>query len=391
MTVALVLLTGASPDEPVRWAVGEGTQLGAAGIAPNLFALPDPLPAHERLAVILPGDRVATRVLRLPVKGDRAMENAARLAMEDVLAEPAEDFHIAYGEPDAEGARRVSAVPRSWFEEWMAALSEAGLDPDTVSCDHAALSADGYDGVVLRERGRIVAMLPGGGFTASESFARPLIERLGQGASLLSVRIGPSGETIGSESLVLADERALSAFYLAGLGRMRPPSFRRGRFAKRRDIGGALRNWRLAGGLMAACLAVWFAGIFVQGARHGGAADALRAEAEATFTQAFPDARIVDLRRQAQQRAATGPGGSQFLGLSAALAEALEEAGSVELSGLTYTAEGRLVADVRYDGFSELERLTRALSARGVRAQEGQNPRLENGAYVDRLTLEARS
>lgn len=384
----LVLLFGAASDAPIRWACGDGATLSASGTAPDVAGLAGRLPPHDRLIAVLPGEVAATRRLRLPVS-ERQTDGAARLALEDVLAEPADGFALAWT-PAVDGERLVSAVPRAWLDERLATLSEAGLDPDVVTVDHAALGADGHNGVVLREGERVVAALPSGGLTASEHFALPLIERLAGDASLLAVRIGPSGAEIGSESLVLADERALSAFYLASTTRSEPPNFRRGKLAKRRNVGAQARGWRLAGGLMAACLTLWLISGVIYGLRYQGAADRLMAEAETAYLDAFPGSRILNLRRQAEQRAAA-PGGSLFLPLSAALAGAMEETGEITLSGLSYTADGELIADVRYRDFGELERLSQNLRARGLGVQEGASPRRgDDGSYADQITLVAR-
>ena len=385
----LVLLLGETPDAPVRWAAGDGAELSAAGTAPGVAGLTGRLPPHEHLTAILPGERAATRDLRLPVS-ERQTDGAARLALEDALAEPADTFALAWT-PARDGDRLVTAAPRDWVTGWLTAMQDAGLDPDVLAVDHAALSAEGHDGVLLRERGRVVARVPGGGLTAEEGFALPLIERLAPDASLLSVRIGPSSAEIGSGSLVLADERALSAFYLASCVRAEPPSFRRGALAKRRKIGAEARGWRLAAGLMAACLCLWLATGAVLGFRHQLAADRLIAEAEAEFLEAFPGSRVLNLRRQAERRA-SAPGGSAFLPLSAALAGAMEETGETELTGLTYAPSGQLIAELRYRDFGELERLSDNLRARGLQVREGASPRRgDDGAYADQLTLEPSS
>ena len=386
---ACVLLVGQTPGRPVRWAVARDGDLVAAGVAASLAAL-EPLPPHDYLTVVLPGEACATRRLRLPVP-DRQVEGAARLALEDALAEPADAFDLAWTAADADGHRLVTAAPRGFAADWLAQLAEAGLDPDALVVDHAALAAQGHDGVLLRERGRLVASLPAGGLTAEEAFAAPLLPALVGDASVLSVRIGPGGDKLDTESLVLADERALGAFVLQGLQHHAPPNLRRGPLARRRKMGDSLRAWRLAGGLMAACLGLWVLTDIAEGVRYGRAADALRAEAEDTFRNAFPDARIIDLRRQAARRAAQGTGG-QFLPLSAALVQAVEETGSqVELTGLAY-GEGRLTAELRYRDFAALDALTRRLQAMGVDAREGANARRDDqGALVDQLVLEAAS
>ena len=387
MTVRAVVLLGRTPSQPVRWAVAEDGTLSAAGVAASLAALTT-LPPHEHLTAVLPGEACATRRLRLPVP-DRQAEGAARLALEDMLAEPPEGFDLAVTPADAEGTRLVTAAPRGLASDWLAALAEVGLDPDALVADHAALHAQGHDGVVLRERGRLVAALPGGGLTAEERFAAPLLPQLAGDAAVLSVRIGPGGEKLDTESLVLADERALGAFVLQGLTHHAPPNLRRGPLAKKRRVGDSLRSWRLAGGLMAACLGLWVLTDVIESVRYGRAASALRAEAETRFQDAFPDARVIDLRRQAARRASEG-GGGRFLPLTAALAEALRAGGDqVELTGLTY-ADGRLTAELRYRDFAALDALTTRLQALGVATREGAGARRdETGALTDSLVLEA--
>ena len=387
MTARAVLLLGQTPSQPVRWAVAEGGALSAAGVAASLAALA-PLPPHDDLIAVLPGESCATRRLRLPVP-ERQAEGAARLALEDALAEPTDRFDLGLTPADAEGTRLVTAAPRGLAADWLAALAEHDLDPDVLCADHAALFAQGHDAVVLRERGRLVAALPGGGLTADERFAGPLLPRLIGDASVLSVRIGPGSDKLDTESLVLADERALGAFVLQGLGHHAPPNLRRGALAKRRRVGDRLRSWRLAGGLMAACLALWVATDVIESVRYGRAADALRTEAEMRFQAAFPGTRIIDIERQAARRAAEG-GGGQFLPLSAALTQAMSAGGgAVELTGLSY-ADGRLTAEVRYQDFAALDALTTRLRGLGVAAREGAGARRdESGALVDQLVLEA--
>ena len=387
MTVRALLLVGQTPGRPVRWAVAQDGALSAAGVASSLGAL-ETLPPHDELVAVLPGETCATRALRLPVP-ERQVEAAARLAFEDLLAEPAGGFDLAWSAAGADGLRLVTAAPRGLAEGWLADLAEVGLDPDILTVDHAVLAAQGHDGVVLRERGRVIAALPGGGLTVPEDFAASLLPAMTGDATVLSVRIGPGGEKLDTRSLVLADERALGAFVLQGLEQHRPPNLRRGPLARRRRVGDRLRGLRLAGGLMAACLALWVATDLLQAARYGGAARQLRQEAETEFAAAYPNARIIDLRRQAARRAGQS-GGGDFLPLTASLTEALRSTGeSVELSGLSYDGE-RLTADLRYRDYAQLEALTAALRARGLTAREGSNPRRdETGAYVDRLVLEA--
>jgi type II secretion system protein L len=386
VTKRLVLITGRDAEAPAAWASGDVGALEQAGTLPSATDGLDTLPAAEEVVVVLPGEQAAPRRLRLPVKGDRQLAAAAMLAFEDVLAEPAADFHFGWTPADADGFRLVCAVPRRWLKAWLSVLSP--IEPAVVTIDHAALASPGAEGVLLHAGGRMVARLPAGGMTAEEDVAAPLIDAMAPGAALLSVRVGASGAAIGGDTLVLADNRALGAFYLSALSEAKPPNLRRGAFAPRRHYGGSLKRGRVAGGLLAAVIAIWLGGDLAQGIKAQRAAAALRAEAAEDFSAAFPDTRIVDLERQAERRAVSG-GRSLFLPLSAVLLAALENNEGVDLSGLTYDDGGRLVADVRYRDFGALESLTRTIEARGIIAREGANPRRdETGAFVDRLTLE---
>ncbi|MEM9420980.1 MAG: hypothetical protein AAF986_00495, partial [Pseudomonadota bacterium] len=77
-----------------------------------------------------------------------------------------------------------------------------------------------------------------------------------------------------------------------------------------------------------------------------------------------------------------------FLRLSVDLTAAIEQSVAIQLTGLTYTEDNELVADLRFPDASSLERLKDLLDDRGVIAREGGNLRREdNGDYSGRLFL----
>ncbi|MEM9232627.1 MAG: type II secretion system protein GspL [Pseudomonadota bacterium] len=381
----LLLLTGQTPDDSVLWWKGDGQGPADSGTAMGLSRLPDSLLEAEYISVVLPGERAATRRLILPLRRDAALEAAAELAFEDVLAEPTDEFHFAFGQADDEGRRRVSAVPTAWLEEWLQALGGAGIEADLVTLDHLALAADGQESILMRDGHRAVIRLPKGGMTIASEFAGKLVPRI-DGASdamRISVGLGLADDT----TLVLADGRAQGAFYAAAVEREAPPNLLRGTFRRRRDWAGMVRQWQNVGGLAAACMLLWFGGTLADGMRHGAAAKDIRDEATEMFTAAFPGTPVRDLQRQAAARARVG-GAPMFLPLSTALTAAMEDTLSIELTALRYEAGEGLIADLRFPEAASIEALRTRLEESGVVTQEGGNIRREDdGRYAGQLLL----
>ncbi|MEM9988757.1 MAG: type II secretion system protein GspL, partial [Pseudomonadota bacterium] len=156
MTLGLIIVNE-DPEAAVHWAVGEGGDLKATGSIATLSDVPASVRDAESLMAILPGHMGATRRLTLPVKGEKALEDAARLSFEDVLAEPVEDFHFAFGPLEEDGTRMVSAVPIDWLTAWMDHLKEAELDPDHVTLDHLAIHIDEHPLVLLHQAHQVAA------------------------------------------------------------------------------------------------------------------------------------------------------------------------------------------------------------------------------------------
>lgn len=385
-----VILAGQSPDAPLRWGIGSEKALDSAGEAPSVGLLPADLRAVDRLYLILPGERIATRRIPLPVNNPRQLEEASRLAFEDVLAEPVDKFHFAFGPLEEGGRRLVSAVPTELMELWMSALLAVNIDPHTVVADHTAVQTAGYGGVFLQEAQRAIASLPEGGITGHAVYTARLIDHMKDVGRLLFVAAGPQTNVPHNDALALADDRALCAFYLDALAAAPGTvNFRRGQFQKRRDWRLLARNWRTAGGLMAACLALWMVLLGIDGARHQAAADRLMADARTQFQAAFPGTPVRALGRQARARL-RDQAGSAFLPLSVQLAAAMEQQDAIQLTQLRYNIQdAELVADLRVPDAASLDTLKTTLEEEGVIAREGGSLRRdEAGFFAAQLFLE---
>lgn len=381
----VLLLTGMHPTEPVLW--HRGTEAGslASGTASSLDALPEDVLNAEHVSVILPGELAATRRLTLPVNRDGALEAAARLAFEDILATPAQECHFAFGHADADGQREVCAVPEIWVEEWTVALKEAGLQPTLLTIDHLVLKVEGRRNVILHDGERTMIRLLQGGMTVETSFAQELIPQL-EGAGVAEI---VSTTPLTGATVILPEPRTKAAFFAAALTGQTVPDLLRGRFRPRQDWQATIREWRVPMGLATACLLVWLTGVAIDGMRHAAAAEEIETTARDRFVAAYPSEPVRDLQRQANSRAATG-GVPTFLPLTSVLTAKMEQTEAMEVAGLRYTASAGLVADLRFPETEQIEQLRERLRAEGILTREGAQAlrRDQDNRWAGQLLLE---
>lgn len=315
------------------------------------------------VCLALAGDGVMTRTLRLPMKRQRDLDRAAGLAIDDALAAPISNRVLAMG-PDEDGLRQVCALSQTELETALEAAQTASIDPDIVTVDHALLPTMDDGQAAVFDLGRRYAVRTAeGAFTAEQGFAEVLL-------------------TLQSELQRFAvDQVQITA---EGV-----PNFRTGAFTKRKPLPN-LRPFLLAASLAFVAGAVFLTGSFVEGWRYGGAADRLQVQAEANYSRAFPGQPIVDLERQLSGRHQSGGIVSDFLPLTAILADVIDDQDSTSLSSLSYTDDGELVAELLFGSIPDLEQVTTTLTDRGVFVREGSDTRREDGLLVSRLFLRAR-
>jgi len=90
----------------------------------------------RQVIVLVPGTEVLTTSVEIPVKGSKLLA-ALPYALEEHLAEDVEDLHFAAGARRSSGRTPVSVVSHQRMEEWLSALTFAGIHPDS-------LVAEGY-------------------------------------------------------------------------------------------------------------------------------------------------------------------------------------------------------------------------------------------------------
>ena len=114
----------------------------------------------HKLCVLVPGADVLLTRARVPMRGSARILQAVPYALEEQIAADVNDLHFAVGKRDAEGRVAVAAVARARIEDWLARLAAAGLRPQSLLADTAALPPVDHGAVVLLEGERAYVRCP---------------------------------------------------------------------------------------------------------------------------------------------------------------------------------------------------------------------------------------
>ena len=326
MTPDLIIELPASPKDPLKitrirnGAEEDVSALGVTAAGPGKVVALAPVlaVAHFRRAIHSRSDADARR--------------EALFAIEDDLAQPVEEVHVALGPKAAAGGLRdIYVVDEALLKAWQSALARLGAG-----------------------RAPIIA-------EASLPWTENSACRIGNRVILA----GPAGVTGACADL---PEHAIDAIRDAALGVPTPivqgslagtllPLLKQGRFVRLAEPAnaGASRTgagaWAYAGALAAACLLVWTGSIWLETARKKSAAADLEQQAASLFSARFPGTPLPgNIHAEARRLTAEGAPSAEtgFRTLAGAVYEALGALPSLSLAQMSYTHDaGVLTVSLR--------------------------------------------
>lgn len=331
---------------------GDGQWLSAMECARSLEGRP--------AALVLPMEVASTFLVSLPTQKARWMRQALPYAVEELLAEEVELFHLALGAMSDDGRYRVFAMRRALLGGWLGDLQALQLSIAAIHLDADLLPREGEQALQVGER-----ILLGGELEARLAFAA---ERWPQFRNFCGTLEQP--QSIDSPYQLLA-QGCPNAVDLA-----------QGEFAPRSD-NKAWTVWRP----FVAVLGIWvmcYVGFSVAQAwqleRRG---DALNAASVALYKELFPeDHRIVNLKAQFDEHLRQGDrseGG--FISILGQASSAIADAKSpLSVLQVDYSqVRGDLALQVRAKDFAALEQLRQRLMESGLKVQLGSASREEQG------------
>ncbi|MBD2836692.1 type II secretion system protein GspL [Pseudomonas sp. JM0905a] len=351
--------------EVLLWQGGTGRRL------PFARALEEVAPPWR---LILPVEAVTCCAVRLPTQKGRWLRQALPFAVEELLAEEVESFHLGLGGALADGRHRVFAVRRTWLAGWLELAGKLGPAPAAIHVDADLLPEQGTQLLWLDQR-----WLLGGEGGTRLGFAEldwPVLKdacdapRSGHAPAARQVLEGvdewrDEGDTYGWLAAQKGSDLAQGEFTLKE---------ERQRWSR----------WKPLLGLVGLWLVLQWGFNLVQAWQLQRQGDAYAAANEALYRELFPqDNKLVNLRAQFDQHLAEGSASGQgrLLTLLGQAAQALiTEGAQVRVQQLDFSeARGDLALQVQAPGFDALERLRERLIGSGLSVQMGSASRDESG------------
>lgn len=356
----------AAPAVRVIDAEGRILERGTLQIGPNLA------PADARTVLVAPGMDVAAHWLHLPTRNDVQARAATALLLEDRLARPAGEAHLALGPREADDHRLAAAVETGRMQAWASLAALHGLRPDLVLPDHLLLPEPEGEEVLAADMGGWLAVRAR---RLAFSCEPDMLEVLLPGRPVR--RIGDEAEL----GKLWAQALAAPAVNLL-----------QGDFDPARASRLGVRDLRRAAVLAAVALVAPALVLGVQAWRYDRAADAAEQGAAAQVATVLPKGQAVtDPRAQAQGRLAgleLAAGGGP-ISASAQLFAAVETIQDAQVETLIVSPEGEVRAGISHTNFSDVELLRDAMREAGLAFRE-ESSREEGGRVMSDVIVGSR-
>ena len=327
------------------------------------------LPAEraEHTTVLLPGEHVL--LLRAPrvARQRRQLEQAVPFAIEEQLAAPVEQLHVALDDAAGEDVG-VAVVAQAQLEGPLARLRAAGIEVDRALVDVSLLPLVPGEATVLVEGDRALLRYADSGAFAGH------IEELPDWIALLAADdraptrlrwIGPPRDIGYAGAIEREDLGTPLRWFATQAASSRAPNLLQGRHAPRRSRDGARRVWRWAAVFAGLAVLAGFGQIALERHQLQSRHAAQRAEMEQLLHAALPGVtRVVDPKAQlAAEYARLGRGGGTgALALLAQIAPVVSGSGQYTIDGLEYR-NNSLELVVRGADVATLDRLRETLAA----------------------------
>lgn len=392
MNETVIIRVGRDDDSPVPWAVSRDGAVSGSGRAKNLAALTSMrMFARENIAVaaILPGELAAFRVLPSPPRQQSKLVSAAQLLLEDELAAPLDDHHIAIQRDDAHA--QIIAIKRDVVASLRSTFQDKGVSLSYVTIDYLCLGGDEHRAVLFAEPNRLVANFGTHAFSSELDIAKfALADRL---AALPEAKVGvyAGGGAFADHSryerLGEGGDEALLSLAAKAIAEQRAINLLQGEFRPPRKTIVDIARWRRPAMMAASLAAVWMAGVFADGFRASRAAERYESEAARIHAEAFPNAGNVDIRAHA--RGVLGAGGdASFLLVADTLGKALSAHENVAIDRIRFDrTRNMFVFSVRSTSDGEISSFQETLASLGATSAETGGYRRAGAYWVGEMTV----
>lgn len=322
--------------------------------------------------LVVPVEAVTACAVQLPTQKARWLRQALPFAVEELLAEEVELFHLALGAPLADGRHRIYAVRAAWLQGWLGLCPVA---PVSIQIDADLLPEQGTQLCWLSER-----WLLGGQVATRMALATEDWPALAGQCPLPLQAIAPPIQAL-PEGIETAQREEDPYLWLAL--QTGGCNLAQGELANQEDNQG-FKRWRPVVGLLGLWLVLQWGFNLAQAWQLQHKSDAIAAANSALYHELFPqDTKLINLRHQLDEHLSQGATGgkSRLLALMELTSTAVQaDGGLVRVQQLDFSdTRGDLALQLQAPDFGALERLRQRMADAGLPVQLGSASRETNG------------
>ncbi|MDX1443886.1 MAG: type II secretion system protein GspL [Gammaproteobacteria bacterium] len=399
MAEQLVIRLNSLDADSARWLVldARGNRIGF----PQSGRLADipPLTTQRRVIVLLPGEDMPQLLATVPGRNRQQIARAAPYAIEDRVAGDIDELFVAVLDAgNTSKASRFVVVERQLLESWTSRLHDAGIEPDAMLPDHAALpEPHEQEAQWWFEGDRLLVRDTTQGFAAPASDADLLLKHLDEDVRLLACKVGdatlPAELPEGNEQRELDADRAFTEL-ATEVARRKDGGLLQQEYTPQNRRENPLMRWRnpaMAAAVLAAlALTGWGLDVY----RLQQESEFLDQQMQLLFQRAMPGSRFDPATAAAQMRVALRGNESdskgELLQYLEAVGSAMNGLADARFTGFSFR-DGRLEVTVSVKDARTLETLQAALRERTRANVQLQSANSEGDRLEGRILLEGGS
>jgi general secretion pathway protein L len=379
MAEQLILHLDSLHTDGARWLVldARGNRIGF----PQRGQLADaaPLTAQRRVVVLLPGEEILQLVTLVPGRNRQQIMRAAPFAIEDRVASGIDKLFVALLDAgDASTPSRFAVIEHTVLQACLQRLDDAGIRPDMLLPDHAALPAPAADEAHWWLLGtRLLVRDATQGFAAPIADAGLLAKRIPEDIAVHVLTTGDvdlpdslaSRIDAGNSDVTELDTDRLFTELAANAAARKDGGLLQQRYKAENRQAGEWRRWRnaaiVAGLVVVLGLSSWSVDVY----RLQRESAFLEQQMESLFMRAMPDARFDPATAAAQMRVrlrgSTSNGDAYLLQLLNDVGAALSTVSDARFKGFSFRND-RLEISISVKDAQSLENLQNALRERSA-------------------------
>ncbi len=378
MSSTLVFIAGNNPEEQINWALfNDRRDLIEQGFA-DISQLGD-LTA-DSVWLVLSGTSCTTRLVQLAARNRNQLRQAAPFAVEDEIASPIDDVHVATGAEGDAGLRPVTVISKREMSAWVEAFKTAGIKLDGVVADYHLVPSSSNAVSIWRLPDRTLLRSGDWGACLGASTDESFLGAIVQSAIQYTQSEHRVDEHIGAG--------AVAELFASGIESI-PVNLLQGDYAVKIRQSFSIQGWKTLAGLAAALFLIVVGSLVLETSLLKSRTKAVNNDTSRIVMTAFPDIRrVVNPRSQVEQRTkSAGQGRDEFLKLSSLLIIGLQASEKVEVETLRFDSnQNQLKASVAFDDYVDLASLKKAIEDAGGTLAEG-GSREFNGRRLGDVTV----